>query len=804
MPRLIAMPHPWKLWYDKPAEQDWNRALPLGGGRLGAMVFGNVISERIQLNEDSLWNGGPRDRSNPSCLETLPEIRRLLRQGKLEAAHRLINDAMAGVPDSMRCYEPLGDLLIRFDHPGLAKAWSPADLSNADGYIFSPDDIDQLDSYRRELDLKLAVAGVEYHLNGVLFRRRHFASNADNVLVFRFEADLPGAISFRLRIERGPRESYSTRYADACVEREGDALLMTGRAGGEDGVRFAACVRAAAEGGTMRIVGDTLIVAGATAVTLVLVAATTFRESNPSSFAEEHSRSVLARGWEALHARHLEEYGRYFERLDLHLGNPEAEEAAAAVPTDRRLERSARDQHDPFLVALYFHFARYLLISSSRPDSLPANLQGLWNQDFWPAWGSKYTININTQMNYWLAEPAHLSECHEPLFELIERMAKSGRRTAREMYGRDGFMAHHNTDLWADTAPTDRNLAATYWLMGGAWLSLHLWDHFDFTRDLVFLRRAYPLLKEASQFFLHFLIEDKKGRLVVSPTVSPENVYRLPNGECGCVAEGCSMDSQILDVLFRRTEAAAALLGTDKEFSAIVGLARAKLPQPSIGRQGQLMEWLEDYEEIEVRHRHVSHAFALFPGDLISPRQTPEWAQALRVTLERRGDEGTGWCMAWKACLWARLGDGDHALKLLGNLLNPFQGTVSAKKDQSYTGGGSFPNLFCAHPPFQIDGNLGGGAAILEMLLQSHETETDPRLGDRLPVLQLLPALPAAWPEGSVRGLRARGGFQIDFCWNDGCIRSGTISSSRGGSCWLHFGDKMQRLELKPMESISF
>ncbi len=793
----------WKLWYEQSAGEDWNQALPLGGGKLGAMVFGNVVSERIQLNEDSLWNGGPRRRENPSAREALPEIRRLLREGRLAAAHALANDALAGIPDSMRCYEPLADLLIRFSHSGIELPLRPDALATADGYLSPSFDASVFSGYRRELDLENAVAATHYILGGIAYHRFHFVSGIDNAVVLRFEADQSGAVSFRLRMERGPRSSYSSRYADSIRPQGAEGLLLSGAAGGREGVSFAACLRAAVEGGTVRIIGETLTVERADAVTLVLAAATTFREADPDLFVERHSRETLARGWESLRMRHQEGHRRYFDRVDLRLGTPDQEAAGAALPTDQRLERAARGEADPALAALYFHFARYLLISSSRPDSLPATLQGLWNQDFWPSWGAKYTININTEMNYWLAEPAGLSECHEPLFDLIGRVAESGRVTAREMYGCGGFVAHHNTDLWADTAPTDRNLAASYWLMGGAWLSLHLWDRFDFTRDRFFLERAYPILRDASRFFLDFLVEDARGRLVISPTVSPENVYRLPNGEFGALAEGCAMDSQILDVLFRRAEAAAGILGIDESFRAELRKAQDRLPRPAVGKSGGLMEWLEDHEEVEPQHRHVSHAFGLFPGDVISPIRTPEWAEALRVTLTRRGDGGTGWCMAWKACLWARLRDGEHAHALLGNLLHPCGSGLGGGTDRAYEDGGSYPNLFCAHPPFQIDGNFGGAAAIVEMIVQSHETGVDSDTGESLPLIDLLPALPSAWAEGAVRGIRARGGFVLDFEWKEGRLHSGTLYSERGGACLIRYSGAERAVRLAPRTSTS-
>lgn len=773
-----------ELWYDEPAGLHWNRALPLGCGRLGAMIFGNIVTERIQCNEDSLWSGGPRDRNNPDAREALPDIERLLREGKLAEAHALVNDALAGRPDSMRCYEPLADVLIHFSHPHLATWLTPEDLAGVEGYIAPQFNPAAVSRYRRSLDLASGQCEVSYEIAGIRYTRQAIACGPRQVLACRFAADAPASISFRLRLERGPRESYSTRYADTCEPWGKDGLLLRGRTGGESGLGFAACLRVSCEGGTSRILGDTLIVENADAVTMVLAAATTFREAQSADYAATRAEEALSLGWDRLRAEQEKDHRKLFDRMALELGTAEETADLAKLPTDERLLRAHAGGDDPALTALYFAYGRYLLICSSRPGSLPATLQGVWNQDFWPSWGSKYTINVNLQMNYWIAEAANLAECHEPLFALLERMAESGRETARTMYGCRGFVAHHNTDLWADTAPTDRNLAASYWLLGGAWLALHLWEHYAFGGDAEFLQRAYPTLREATLFFLDRLAEDDQGRLVLFPTCSPENVYRLPNGEFGVLALGCSLDSQILTMLFRRTLAAAEILETDLAFRREIRQALARLPALSVGRHGQLMEWLEDYEEADPRHRHVAHAFALHPGDLISPRQTPELAEAVRVTLDRRGDDGTGWCMAWKACFWARLGDGERAHELLSNLLRPAEEDFSGPRDHSYLGGGSYPNLFCAHPPFQIDGNFGGAAAILEMLLQSHEAQGG------LPVIHLLPALPAAWPEGTLRGLRTRGGYEIDLRWSAGELEEFTLRAGRAGSCLVRLGNE--------------
>ncbi|WP_234414423.1 glycoside hydrolase family 95 protein [Paenibacillus sp. CAA11] len=720
------------MWYDKPA-QHWNEALPIGNGRLGGMVFGSVEQERIQFNEDSVWYGGPRDRNNPDALQNLTLIRQLLFEGKLKEAHRLSETAFSGTPRSQRHYVTAGDLYINFEHP-------EGELSN----------------YRRELDLDRAIIATKYQYGDITYRREVFSSYPDQVMVILLEADRCGAITFAARFERseGKHMDISHRYGS-------DTVVMTNDCGGRDGLVYSVAVKAIAVGGTVKVVGEHLLVDQADKVFLFLAAASTFRVAEPSRHCYELLENASLQDYSQLLNKHVQDYRELFQRVKLELRAATSQEPSS-IPVDRRLERIQAGEDDAELYTLYFNFGRYLLISCSRPGSLPANLQGIWNDSMSPPWDSKFTININTQMNYWPAESCNLPECHEPLFELIERMRQSGRITAQKMYGCRGFVAHHNTDIWADTAPQDIYPPATQWVMGAAWLALHLWEHYRFNPHPAFLKKAYETMKESALFFKDFLVQSPEGYLVTSPSVSPENRYVLPNGEAGTLCYGPYMDTEILLELLEACIQASTELNIDEPAREDWKAMKASLPELRIGKYGQLQEWLVDYEEADPGHRHISHLFALHPGNAISPDTTPTLAEAAKVTLQRRLDHGgghTGWSRAWIINFWARLLDGEQAYFHTRELL---------KKS-------TLPNLLDNHPPFQIDGNFGAAAGMAEMLIQSH-----------LGFIRLLPALPEAWPKGRVQGLRARGGFVVDIEWNDLRLVESVIISQGGKNLRLY------------------
>ncbi len=726
-----------RLWYERPAPR-WLASLPVGNGRLGATVFGRVYKETLIFNEDSVWTRWPDDRHNPDSLKKLPEVRRLLLNGQIEEAHTLAELSMFGMPHRQASYQVLGDMTL----------------------LFGGHHEELVSGYRRSLDLDEGIASVDYELDGVTFRREVFASVPDDVVVLRFAANVPGAI------EVGSH--YYRRY-DAFERLEGTDHVV-GAAIGARGTRLHTRARVLAEGGVTELIGDHISVRGADAVTIIVGAATNFRSEDPEKTCVGVLDAASALEYDALRARHIESHRPPMRRVRLRLSE-QPDLALEALPTDVRLERVKAGALDPGLIELHFQFGRYLLLGSSRPGTLAANLQGIWNDSYQPAWDSKFTININTEMNYWPAEVANLSECHEPLFDLIDRLRVTGAETAERHYGCRGFVAHHNADLWGDAATLD-NVFCGLWPAGAAWLAHHLWEHYAFTLDEAFLReRAYPGMSEAARFVLDFLVEDPAtDELVFGPSLSPENQYLDQNGIRSGLCMSPAGDTQIISGLFDRCLLAADLLGVDDRFCDELRAALPRLPAMRVGSQGQLQEWREDHEEWEPGHRHVAHLFAVYPDAQISPRTTPELAAAARRSLELRISGASersigGWSVAWLSLLWARFGEGELAHEQLNNVLR--KSTDISLLDLSPPGGTNPLTVF------QIDGNLGAVAAVCEMLVQSHDG------------IELLPALPPEWPSGSVTGLRLRGGFEIDIEWNASALQRAEIRSRAAAPCAL-------------------
>ncbi|TMR13870.1 glycoside hydrolase family 95 protein [Nonomuraea turkmeniaca] len=723
-PPEVSAANDLALWYDESAGTDWLRALPIGNGRLGAMVFGNVDTERLQLNEDTVWAGGPYDQSNPRGAAALGQIRQLVFQNQWSQAQTLIDQNMRGNPVGQLAYQTVGNLRLGFG--------SAAGVSE----------------YNRYLDLTTATTVVSYLQNGVRYRREMLASAPDQVIAIRLTADKPGSITFSATFDSPQRTTRSSP--------DGTTVALDGISGDMEGVtgsvRFLALARAVADGGSVSSSGGTLQVRAANSVTVLVSIGSSYRDfrdvaGDYQGIARRHLDAAVGRTYDDLRGRHVTDYQRLFGRTTLDLGRT----AAADQPTDVRIAQHANTD-DPQFSALLFQFGRYLLISSSRPGTQPANLQGIWNDSLTPAWDSKYTINANLPMNYWPADTTNLSECYEPVFKMINELAVSGARTARVQYNAGGWVTHHNTDAWRGTSVVDGALWGM-WQTGGAWLATLIWDHYTFTGDLEFLRQYYPAMKGAAQFFLETLVEEPNLRyLVTNPSNSPE----LPHHAGVSVCAGPTMDNQILRDLFNGCAQAGQALGVDADFRAQILAARDRLPPMTTGSRGNIQEWLYDWVETEPAHRHISHLYGLHPSNQITKRGTPGLYTAARRTLELRGDDGTGWSLAWKINYWARMEEGGRAYALLRLLV---------RTDRLA------PNMFDLHPPFQIDGNFGATSGIAEMLLHSHNGE-----------LHVLPALPPAWPNGKVQGLRGRGGYTVDITWSSGGATEVLIRFDRDGT----------------------
>jgi len=743
-----------KLWYNKPAGEVWEAALPIGNGRIAGMVYNNPDTELVKLNESTVWSGGPNRNDNPRSLAALPEIRKLIFENKYEEASKLATQNIQSDSINGMDYQPVGNISLVF--PGH----------------------DNYNNYYRELNLVTAIDSCSYNVNGIQFSRTTFTSFPDQVMIIHLTSNKKASINFTALFSSPQKSSTQTNNND---------LILTGISGNKEGVKgqvkFEAIARVKLEGGALVSGPTELKITGADEVTIFVSIATNFINydnlgADERSKASNYLNTAFKKNYKDLRNAHVAVYQKYFNRVTIDLG------ATSAInkPTDERLN-DFRNSNDPQFAALYFQFGRYLLISSSQPGGQPANLQGIWNDKMSPPWGSKYTININTEMNYWPSEVTNLPEMAEPLVQMVKDLSLTGQQTAKLMYGSRGWVAHHNTDLWRITGPVD-GIYSAMWPMGGVWLSRQLWLKYLYNGDINYLRSVYPALKSAAQFYLDFLVEEPTHHwLVVSPSMSPENDPRISHGHS--IAAGTTIDNQLLFELFSNVIYASAVLNTDKAFADSVNATKQKLPPMQIGQYGQLQEWLQDLDDTTDHNRHVSHLFGLYPGSQLSPYKSPELAAAAKQSLLYRTDISTGWSMGWKVNLWARLLDGNHAYKLIQNQLTP-----AGLNKGANNGGGTYPNLFDAHPPFQIDGNFGCTAGIAEMLLQCYD-------GD----INLLPALPDAWKNGSIKGLRALGGFEItDMGWRNGKITKLVITSLLGGNCRLRVPNALKSEDgmLKP------